>query len=354
NVMVTLPVSAIIVGAIGWIGKSLVIKQAAIGGPLAGYDFVDIQNTFHTFIIVCWTTVKQNPWIFGFVVAALMAALMSTIDTLINACAAIGIYDLYKPLIKPEASDEHYLKAARWASIITTFIGLLLVIWFNAQKGSLMSIHYKGIMIIIPAIVTTIFMGAFWKRFNAPAACVSMIAGSIVTVVTVWYPEMIDGLAWFLSGPANGEYIYFRALFGMLITAIIGFTVTMMTSSKNDKDVTGLTIDTLDEAMSFYKDGGTPNHSLGKKAKGLTAKIDESVPKDWIQLSPDAMKIMNAKDDDVIYISDSRWWLGGLRSFHVKVKTNKALKDTEVAMSTPTFTEAYLLPDQSLYAEKII
>ena len=335
----------------GWIGKALVVKQAATGGPLAGYDFVDIQNTFHTFIVVCWVTVKQNPWVFGFVVAALMAALMSTIDTLINACAAIGIYDLYKPLIKPEASDEHYLKAARWASIITTFLGLLLVIWFNAQKGSLMSIHYKGIMIIIPAIVTTIFMGAFWKRFNATAACISMIAGSIITVITVWKPEMIDGLAWFLSGPQNGVYIYFRAAFGMIVTAIIGYVITMITPPQ-EKDTTGLTIDTLDEAMSFYK-GGEPNHVVGKKARELQANIDDSIETDWIQVSPSSMETLKAQDGDVIYMTDSRWWLGGLRSYHVKVKLNSKLKDKQVAMSQATFEEAYLLESKPLTLEKI-
>ncbi len=354
NVMVTLPVSAIIVGAIGWIGKSLVIKQAVTGGALAGYDFVNIENTFHTFIVVCWTTVHQNPWIFGFIVAALMAALMSTIDTLINACAAIGIYDLYKPLIKPEASDEHYLLAARWASIITTVIGTILVIWFNTQKGSLMSIHYKGIMIIIPAIVTTIFMGAFWKRFNSIAACVSMIFGSLITVVTVWFPSPIKPLSWFLSGPVDGDFIYFRALFGMIITAIIGYVVTLLTSEKSDKDVTGLTIDTLDSAMSSYKDGGIPNHELGEKVYGLSAKETPSVDNDWIELSTGVMEKLKAKDGDIIYMSDSRWWLGGLRSFHVKAKTNPQLADHEVAMSKATYNEAYLLEGKPIFVEKII
>ena len=211
NVMVTLPVSAVIVGALGWIGKSLVMKQTVQGGALSGYSFVDIQNTFHTFIVVCWATVKQNHWVFGFVVSALMAALMSTIDTLINACAAIGVYDLYKPLIKTKASDRHYLKVARWASIITTFLGVLLVIWFNNQKGSLMSIHYKGIMTIIPSLVTTIFMGVFWKRFNAPSACLSMVLGSGLTLLTLWQTKLISPLTWFLSRSLGRRLYLFQS-----------------------------------------------------------------------------------------------------------------------------------------------
>ena len=353
NVMVTLPLAAIIVGALGWIGKSLVIKQSVTGGALAGYDFVEIKNTFHTFIVVCWVTVKQNAWIFGFVVAALMAALMSTIDTLINACAAISVYDLYKPLIKPKASDRHYLKVARWASIVTTFTGLLLVIWFNKQKGSLMDIHYKGIMTIIPAIVTTIFMGAFWKKFNAFAACTSMILGSGITVFTVWYPKLITPLAWFLSGPLEGEYIYFRALFGMLVTALIGFLVTILTHHKDKKNVTGLTIDTLDQAMKTYK-GGNPNFRPGKKIKNLSPVIDNSIKNDWIKVSEKITEKMDLDEGDIVYMSDSRWWLGGLRSCHVKIKKGHNLSDLEVGLSKTTFNRAYLLEKKKIYLEKII
>ena len=241
NVLVSLPISAVVVGAVGWIGKAIVMKQTATGGALAGYNFIEIENTFHTFIIVCWETVKQNPWVFGFVIAALMAALMSTIDTLINACAAIGIYDLYKPLMKPNESEEHYLKAARYASVITTIIGLLLVIWFNGQatSNSLMSLHYKGIMIIIPSIVTTLFMGVFWRRFNAKAACAAMISGSLITVLTAWQVgpifllEYVQDLSRFVLGPENSQMIYMRALFGMIVTAVIGITVTLLTKPEN-------------------------------------------------------------------------------------------------------------------------
>ncbi|MCB0420854.1 MAG: sodium:solute symporter family protein [Bdellovibrionales bacterium] len=350
NVMFTLPVSAVIVGAVGWIGKSLVMKQADIGGAIPGYDFIDVSNSFHTFLIVCWITVKQNHWVFGFVIAALMAALMSTIDTLINACAAIGIYDIYKPLIKKDADDEHYLKAARYASIIATAIGLSLVPLFYMQKGSLMSLHYKGIMIIIPSIVTTIFMGAFWKRFNATAACVSMITGSILTVITVFNPEWIDPLAKFVGGPVNGVYIYMRALFGMVVTAIIGYIVTLVTAPASEEQTMGLTIQTLDQSMAAYK-GGTPNHVPGKKVRELVYHLDDTLPSETISLPKNVMEELKAEDGDMIYMEDSRWWLGGLRSLHVKAYTGKHTEG--VIMPTSVRDASYLENEQTVTLEKI-
>lgn len=364
NVLVCLPVSAIIVGAVGWIGKAIIMKQAATGGALEGLNLIHIENTFHTFIIVCWETVKQNPWIFGFVIAALMAALMSTIDTLINACAAIGIYDLYKPLIKPNESDAHYLKAARYASIIATVIGLLLVLWFNAQAGSnsLMSLHYKGIMIIIPSIVTTLFLGVFWRRFTAKAACVSMVVGSIVTVLTAWeigpiyLLEYVQDLSRFVYGPENSKMIYMRALFGMLVTGVIGVSVTLLTKPEEAEKIKGLTVDTLDEAMKIYK-GGVPNHTIGEKIRKLSFRVDDSLREGMIGLPKEFMDRLCAGDGDMIYMEDSRWYLGGLRSSHVKVvesqNPEEDSKSGVVSMSIDTMNNAYLELTRQVTLEKI-
>jgi SSS family solute:Na+ symporter len=352
NVIITLPVSAIIVGAVGWIAKSLIVKQAVEGGALEGINEIHIENTFHTFIIVTWETLQQNSWLFGFVVAALTAALMSTIDTLINACAAIGIYDIYKPLIKPDADDKHYLKAARWASVIATLIGVLLVIWFANQQGSLMQIHYKGVMVIIPSIVTTIFLGAFWRRFTAPAACVSMLLGSVLTLVTNWFPEWIDPLSKFVSGPDNDMYIYMRALFGMVVTGVVGVAISFMTQPKKSEDIVGLTVDTLDEGMALYK-GGTPNHEVGKKVRRLPVQVDRVIPEGTISLSPKTMELLKAKEGDMVYIEDSRWYLGGLRSEHVKAGPPHERGDEAVLISPVTFEQAYLVNGRTATLEKI-
>ena len=350
NVMVCLPLSAVVVGAVGWLARSIVTKQAAVGGALAGIEPIHIANTYHTFIIVCWETLKRNSWLFGFIVAALTAALMSTIDTLINACAAIGIYDIYKPLIKPKADDRHYLKAARWASALATVLGLVLVIWFNKQTGSLMAIHYKGIMLIIPPIVTTIFLGAFWRRFNALGACISMLVGVVFTMATNWVPGLVKPLAWFVVG--NAKDIYMPALFGMVVTAVVGIAVTLLTRPDTHKNITGLTVDTLDEAMEMYK-GGKPNHAVGKPVKRLPFRLDESVPFNLISVSPAAMEQMKAREGDMVYMTDARPWLGGLRSQHVKFAAPHSDPENVLRMSRATQDDAFLLDGRPVTLDKI-
>lgn len=349
NVVVTLPLSAAIVGAVGWIAKALVTRQAA-GGALAGLPPIHIENSAHTFIVVCWETLRRNEWLFGFVIAALTAALMSTVDTLINACAAIGIYDIYRPLFKPEADDRHYLKAARWASVIATAIGLSLVVWFNRQQGSLMAIHYKGIMLIIPPIVTAIFLGAFWRRFNAVGASVAMAAGVVATLSTNWWPQIVKPLASWVYG--NPKDIYMPALFGMAVTALVGVAVSLLTPPDPETKTLGLTVGTLDAAMAEYK-GGAPNFLRGRRVRRLTIELDETMPLGIISVGATAMERMKAQVGDVVYMTDSRWYLGGLRSNHVKLGPPRG-DGSRVFMSSATREDAFLLPHRAVTLEKIL
>ncbi len=309
NVVILLPVSAIVVGCGGWIAQSIV----------SGGGDMQIENTYHTFMIVAWEIFEQNPLVFGFVVAALTAALMSTVDTLINACAVIGLVDIYKPLFKPEASDKHYLRVSKYISGGATVIGLLLVIIFVKSGKTLFALHYNGIMVIIPAMVTTIFLGAFWKRFTSAAAGVSMVIGSAVTVLSVNFPEMITPFSELVHGPGPERgYIYMRALLGVSVTAFVGIIVTYMTKPKSDEELKGLTITTLKDAMRMFKGGAEPNMVTGKKVRcGLeTGEVTKG-----LALIPQAMMdTMKAKDGDLVHIEDARWYLAGLRSVCLNAK----------------------------------
>ena len=129
NILFVLPLSAIVVGNAGWIGKAISISSPAIISP----------NTSPDQIFVVVANIIASPGMFGFIMAALTAALMSTVDTLINATAAIFINDVYRPVQKflkkaiPTKSEKERreLGAARYASIGVTVLGVLAVLAFK-------------------------------------------------------------------------------------------------------------------------------------------------------------------------------------------------------------------------------
>ena len=60
----------------------------------------------------------------GLMIACLMAALMSTVDTLITAVSAVAVNDLYRPYVNPKANDRQLLRVARISAVTVTLIGL--------------------------------------------------------------------------------------------------------------------------------------------------------------------------------------------------------------------------------------
>jgi SSS family solute:Na+ symporter len=349
NVVFLLPLSAVVVGCAGWIGKAMLEKGAAHGQvPF------ELADTYHTFTTVLWTVMNHNVWVFAFIMAALLAALMSTVDTLINACAAIGVNDLYRPFAKGQ-TEKHYLRVARLVSVLATGVGLLLVWLFTTAKDDLFNLHYKGIMVIIPSMVTAIFLGAFWPRFNAKAAGISMILGSVLNVLTVVAtPHWIDPLARFvLAYPPGGnpDYSLFRGLFGVLVTAVIGVAVTFLTARDPEEKHRGLTVFSLGEAMREFK-VGLPNFRRGSKgsAKGLTYRVDESLS-GVVRLPTEVMENLAIEEGDLVYVTDSRWWLGGLRS--AQTKAGPAARDGHIELAPDVRRKASLVIHRTVDVEKV-
>ncbi len=378
QLLFTLPLSALVIGGLGWIAKSILSKQEVIGGALEGYQKLVIENSYHTFLLAAYNVIQQNNWLMGFIFAALLAALMSTADSLINASAAIGVYDIYKPLIRPKATEKHYLKVARIISVFATVFSLFLVIWFYTQKGSLMSIHYKGIMLIIPPIVTTIFLGILWKNFHALSANISICIGTIASFSTLIFPQPVYFLRELLLGSSTGDLIFFRAPYGIIITAISALICQFLFPKlpaaslrhyygKNlflswtfkffgkgmDKDIDGLTVDTIKQAMFKYK-GRSPNTSPGKVEKHLKLSNNEDLKHSEIALSKKVCKKIKANENDLIYIADQRWYLGGVRSGHFTLKFMHDEESHLVMISKEGQKKSYLKDEKRVFAEKTI
>ena len=354
NVFLTLPLSAMTVGAVGWIGKAIAVKQQALGGPLPGQELLELSDSYHTFVTVVWNLVQNSPWIFGLILSALLAALMSTTDTLINAASAVGIYDIYKPLVRPRADERHYLKAARLFSLSSALIGLALAAWFFGWKGTLMTIHYKGIMMIIPSLLTVLIMGILWKRFNGAGAAAALITGAAVSIMTVFFPEWIYPLRTFAFGSDASDPLYFRAVFGVLVSAASGVLTALWTKPPPESRIKGWTADTVKDAARRFKGGREPDFAAGKKVKNLRLTADENLNKGWIALSSETADRLNAKEGDLIYAADSRFWLAGLRSGHFHLRLAKRQASDEARLHPDSIKKARLILKYPVFVKKII
>jgi SSS family solute:Na+ symporter len=347
-VLIMMPLTAVAVSNAGWIASAIQSKSPS-----------DLPETFEpnqVFVIV--SDLLCRPGVFGLVLAALVAALMSTVDTLINAVATILVNDIYRPFIKTGAADRHYLRAARLFSIGATLIGVLLVPLFLGFK-SMYAAHAAFTAAITPPIITVILLSVSWKRFNRISALATLLLGTGAMVLSFAVPEIITpfahGVPMDEAAAFYKKYKYMRACYGMAMCAGIGVLVTLFTwrYRMTAATVEGLTVWTLGAGRRLFK-GAAPKEATGKKIR-LNLTADDTLTDPVVRIHPTDLERLGAAPGDLMYLADRRWWLGGLRSLHISAAEPNDMAQLGMALlSSAKIEEGRLRAGEEIVVEMII
>ena len=375
NILFVLPLSAIVVGNAGWLGKAMSVMDPGIVSP----------NTSPDEIFVVVASIVTSPGIFGFIMAALTAALMSTVDTLINATAAIFVNDVYRPIMKylkkkydnNKEKDKKELFAARITSIAITAAGVLSVLAF-IQFPTVYEAHGYFHSTLTPPLVVAIFMGVFWKRFTPAGVITTFLGGVVLMILGARFPEVfISPFDHGIEMNPDRPYSYIRAFYNLIVCVGVGVFVTVTTviqkniastikSNKNSKSIMwvlsvftgvvyllailgfsslqfifpvfiivlvpiivtyysdydeelstkGLTVYSINEAKLAFK-GSKVNEKLGETVEVNFFVSDHE--QDEVMFSKNDLLKLGAEVGDLVYLSDKRKWLGGLKSIHSKI-----------------------------------
>jgi len=333
-ILVLSPLAAIATSCGGWIARALVNSGELASEP--GNSFV---NAAH---FLC------APGVFGFILAALTAALMSTADSLINAVSAIFVNDIWRPYVVRNADDKHYLRVARISSLCAAGCGLELVPIF--MKDTIYGAHSMFTAAVTPPVVVAILLGILWKRYTPAAALVTMVGGAALIGLSFIWSDALVGPFDFGMGPDS--YKFMRALFGLAAAAVLGVSVTCFTRPKAEAALKGLVAGTQMDAMRQFK-GGPPNRRPGGKVR-LRVGIDRGLSGREMALLPQsALDVMAAEPGDLLYACHTRWWYGGLRSVHIKAGPPDALEQA-IRLSPEDAATAHFVDGQQVIVEKIL
>jgi Na+/proline symporter len=172
----------------------------------------------------------------GVMMAAMLAAYMSTVATQLNWGASYLVNDVYRPYLRPGASQAHYVFASRLASIVIMVLGGLVALRLGrvtAALDLLLSIGAGTGLVLI--------LRWYWWRVNAWSEIASMIAA---TIASMWLRFGI-GPEGFGLGPGPRDAQVFFAYSLSITTAVV--TVVWLA-------VTWLTPPTDTETLvSFYR-----------------------------------------------------------------------------------------------------
>ncbi len=381
NILFMLPVSAIVVGGGGWVAKAIAVK----------YPSLIPANISADSIFVVISNILTGPGIFGFIIAAIAAALMSTVATLLNAAAAIWVNDVDRPvrlwlkkITKKERVDEkRAMVVARGSTVGFTLLGILAVYAFSSYP-TIYQAHASFHATLTPPLMVAIFFGAFWKKFTPAGLVTTVIGGISLMLLGNRYPlELIGPIAHGTPYDPTHPFTYMAALYNLIVcsgaavvatvfqnqlksianrirknsnhniimysliafiaivvsydivsailklsfipfmfsfiltiiaTALVALVTTFYVKYDEEKQTLGLTIWSIRQAKEWFK-GSKLNEREGENVK-VNWKLVETDNEDVINFSKHDMNLLAAHEGDLVYISDTRKYLGGLKSCH--------------------------------------
>ncbi|MGQ1945840.1 sodium:solute symporter family transporter [Geofilum sp. OHC36d9] len=105
----------------------------------------------------------------GLAFAALTAAIVSSLASMINSTSTIFTVDIYKPYFNPNATDKQQVLVGRIVAFAALFIAVLIAPMLNDLGQAFQYIQeYTGF--IYPGVVVVFFMGLFWRQATNKAA----------------------------------------------------------------------------------------------------------------------------------------------------------------------------------------
>ncbi len=201
-----------------------------------------------------------GPGLLGLGITALVAGFMSGMAGNISAFATVWTYDIYRPMIKPNATDKHYVNMGRWCTILGVLVSI---------GTAYLCMQFKGIMDYVQALFSffiaplfgTVLLGMFWKRATNAGGFWGLLAGTLSSIGMWLWVNMnwpiwkVIGLDWDATAKVNkramelltfsphakpmAENMY-RALWSFAVVIVVTVIASLITKPRSEKELVGL------------------------------------------------------------------------------------------------------------------
>ncbi len=213
-----IPFFVVIPGIIAYVMYSQPDGTSEVAGVLSAFtkDDGSINNdNAYPWLISVFVT----PGFKGLVVAALAAAIVSSLASMLNSVATIFTMDIYKPYFNKKASDKTTVNVGRLSASVALIIAVLLAPQLDSVGQVFQYIQeYTGL--VSPGILAVFLMGLFWKKTTTNAAIVGVLSSIVVAIL--------------LKFPAVGLPFMDQMFYTLIITIVVIAGVSLSTNTSDD------------------------------------------------------------------------------------------------------------------------
>lgn len=183
-----------------------------------------------------------GPGLLGLGITALIAGFMSGMAGNVSAFATVWTYDIYRPLLRQNATDSHYVAIGRWSTII----GILASIgtaYIAMQFNSIMDYVQALFSLFVTPLFGTVILGMLWKKATPAGGFWGLLAG-IGSSCGMWLwvrydPSALAKVALSADAKPMAESLY-RMLWSWLICVIVTVAISWVSRARPESELRGL------------------------------------------------------------------------------------------------------------------
>ncbi len=181
----------------GWL-KILDVALFIIPGITCFVLFPNLSNPDEAYMTMVTQLLPVG--MVGMVMAVLIAALVSTIDSALNSLSTVFTMDIYIKKYQPNATQKQIITIGRVVTFIGAVIAIFLAISFESINGLNLFDKFQAVLGFIAPPMSVVFLfGVLWKKTTTKAANFTLSAGTILSIgIGIIYifidPNSLEGL----------------------------------------------------------------------------------------------------------------------------------------------------------------
>jgi len=210
--------------AIIWVVISLfsAVMIAYFGRMIMGEELLTHGNQKLVFIAMSRKFFPAG--ICGLLLAAIIAASISTADSQLLVASSSFTADLYKPFFRKGASEKETLLVGRVLVLVLSLIAFAIANSKGSGAQAIMDMVENAWGAFGSSFGPTILLSLFWKRFNYKGAVAGVVSGFVVD------------LGWLLSGLTASTGVY-EIVPGFIVSFLAAYLVARFTEAPNAEAV---------------------------------------------------------------------------------------------------------------------
>jgi SSS family solute:Na+ symporter len=138
----------------------------------------------------------------GLSIAALTAAIVSSLAGKVNSISTIFTLDIYKKYFNKDADEQKMVWTGRLVVVFAMFVGIVFtwkdLLGIGGKGGFTFIQQYTGF--ISPGVLAMFLLGMFWKRTTGAAAIAGLITGFVLCIFfNIYAPQTLGHQTWFYT-----------------------------------------------------------------------------------------------------------------------------------------------------------